>query len=123
MKPLDSPSIAHLSWRRLEVEGHEAFKDAKLYPGGCREWNWNETGTRHVPGIQVSDVHELLEHGAKVVVLSKGMHGRLQIRKETLEMLNERGIRTHVLKTREAARLYNRLRKKEPVGGLFHSTC
>ena len=47
-----SPRISHLSWGRLEVEDHGAFKDAKLYPGGARAWDWREIATRHVPGIQ-----------------------------------------------------------------------
>jgi NAD(P)-dependent dehydrogenase (short-subunit alcohol dehydrogenase family) len=42
-------------------------------PGGGREWNWLETGTHHNPGIQIAEVEELLEHGAGVVVLSRGM--------------------------------------------------
>ena len=67
-----SPLITHFSWGRLEVEGDRRFKDAKLFPGGSREWDWSETGTDHVSGIQPGDVKELLEHGAKVVVLSKG---------------------------------------------------
>ncbi|MFQ5890688.1 MAG: hypothetical protein ACE5JR_11630 [Gemmatimonadota bacterium] len=28
-----SPRIAGLSWGRVDVEGHGAFKDAKLFPG------------------------------------------------------------------------------------------
>ncbi|MGH9762729.1 MAG: hypothetical protein ACREDR_38155 [Blastocatellia bacterium] len=47
-----SPRINHISWGRMEVEGIGSGKDFKLYPGGGREWNWNETGTQHVPGIQ-----------------------------------------------------------------------
>jgi hypothetical protein len=67
-----SPRITHLSWGRLEIDGYaKPFKDAKLFPGGARAWDWNETGTRHVPGIQPADVEELLTHGARVVVLSK----------------------------------------------------
>ncbi len=45
-----SPHITHMSWGRLEVAG-KLFKDAKLYPGGSREWDWRETGTHHVPSI------------------------------------------------------------------------
>jgi hypothetical protein len=57
-----SPQITHVSWGRLEVEGKAGpYKDAKLFPGGSREWNWRETGTEHVPGIQPADVQELLE--------------------------------------------------------------
>ena len=67
---LQAPRIARLSWGRMDVEGHGSFKDVKLYPGGCREWDWRETDTGHVPGIQPADVEELLQHGAAVVVLS-----------------------------------------------------
>jgi hypothetical protein len=118
-----SPRIRHLSWGRLEVEGRGAFKDAKLYPGGAREWDWRETGTRHVPGIQPADVQELLEHGAEVVVLSKGVLERLQVCPETLVLLERKGIPAHVLPTGDAVRLYNDLAAGQKVGGLFHSTC
>ena len=118
-----SPRIRHPSWGRVEVEGRGAFKDAKLYPGGAREWDWRETGTRHVPGIQAADLRELLEHGVEVVVLSKGMLERLQVCPETLELLKRKGIPAHVLPTEDAVRLYNELAAEQKVGGLFHSTC
>ena len=57
----NSPRISLLSWGRIEVEGHPPFKDAKIFPGGAREWDWRETGTRHVPGIQPADIQELIE--------------------------------------------------------------
>jgi hypothetical protein len=118
-----SPRITHLSWGRVEVEGGRSYKDAKLFPGGSRAWDWRETGTQHVPGIQPADVDELLEHGATVIVLSQGMDERLQVDPATLQMLRARRIPTHVLPTEDAARLYNELRETERVGGLFHSTC
>jgi hypothetical protein len=118
-----SPRILQLSWGRLEVQGQGAFKDAKLYPGGAREWDWRETGTRHVPGIQPADVAELLEHGAEVVVLSRGVLERLQVCPETLALLKQKGIPAHVLPTEDAVRLYNELAAKQKVGGLFHSSC
>ena len=98
-------------------------KDFKLYPGGGRPWDWGETGTRHVPGIQAADVSELLERGSRVVVLSRGMERALQVSSEALRFLAERGVIVHVEETRAAAELYNRLADREPVGGLFHSTC
>ncbi len=119
-----SPRIKHLSWGRIEVEGKDKpYRDAKLFPGGSREWDWRETGTQHVPGIQPADVLELLEHGATEVILSKGMYQQLHVCPETLQMLKERGIITHILQTKEAVRLYNELREKKSVGGLFHTTC
>lgn len=112
------------SWGRIEVEGAAApYKDAKLFPGGSRQWDWSETGTDHSNGIQPADVEELLEHGATVVVLSRGMYERLGVPGETLELLADRGIAAHVLQTEKAVELYNELAARERVGGLFHTTC
>jgi hypothetical protein len=118
-----SPRITGLAWGRMDVEGVGSGKDFKLYPGGGRAWDWSETGTHHVPGIQPADVSELLERGSRVVVLTRGMQRALQVCPETLRLLDERGVRVHVEETRAAAELYNRLAESEPVGGLFHSTC
>jgi hypothetical protein len=118
-----SPHIVHLSWGRLDVEGYPPFKDAKVYPGGAREWDWSETGTRHSPGIQPNDVDVLIDHGAEVIILSKGILNRLQVCPETLNLLADRHIEFEVLQTEAAVRRFNELREKLLVGGLFHSTC
>jgi hypothetical protein len=119
---MHSPRITHLCWGRLEIEDG-SLKDAKPFPGGSREWDWKETGTAHVPGIQPADVQALLEHGATVVVLSKGFHDRLQICQQTLQMLEDRNIPAHVEQSEQAVRLYNELRETQRVGALIHSTC
>ena len=118
-----SPRISHISWGRMEVEGVGVGKDFKLYPGGGREWDWRETGTQHDPGIQPEDVEELLQRGATVVVLSRGMKLALQTSPETIRMLERRGIAVHVEETKKAVDLYNKLAETQAVGGLFHSTC
>ena len=122
-KHKESPRITHISWGRINVEGLGTGRDFKLFPGGGRKWDWKETGTHHVPGIQPSDVQELLDCGSRVVILSRGMQLRLKTRAETLQMLRDRGITYHVEETKAAVDLYNRLCQTEAVGGLFHSTC
>ena len=119
-----SPLITSLEWGRVEVEGGLGpFKDVKLYPGGAREWDWRETGTRHLPGIQPADVEELLERGVSAVVLSRGMWKRLGVSPATLQVLEARGIRVEALQTKRAVERYNELAGKESVGALIHSTC
>ena len=119
-----SPRITHLAWGEMEVEGLEPARDMKLWPGGGRAWDWGETGTHHVPGIQVADVEELLENGARTVVLTRGMELVLQTCPETLEYLRARGVQVHVAETNEVARIYSQLVEQgDAVGGLFHSTC
>lgn len=119
-----SPKIENISWGHMTIETIGSGKDFKLWPGGGRQWDWNETNTHHVPGIQPADVDELILKGAKTIVLSRGMLLMLQTCPETLELLKSEGIAVHVLETKEAAEIYNRLvAKGELVGGLFHSTC
>ena len=118
-----SPKITKLSWGKIEIDGNQIFKDVKLYPGGCRNWNWRETGTEHSPGIQYSDVQELLDNGAETVILSRGVLGRLKVSKELIDKLVSDGITVHILKTNKAIKLYNELLRTEKVGALIHTTC
>lgn len=107
----------------MAIDGVGSGRDFKLYPGGGREWDW-KTNTHHVPGIQPADVEELLAHGSKVIVLSRGMHLALQTDPKTLDLLQRRGVPSHIEETNAAVTLYNRLAEAgEQVGGLFHSTC
>jgi hypothetical protein len=119
-----SPKISRIAWGEMDIEGLGSGKDWKLWPGGGRTWDWNETGTRHDPGIQPADVEELLERGSEVVVLGGGQELRLHTMPATLALLRERGVTVHVEETKAAVKLYNDLASQgESVGGLFHSTC
>lgn len=118
-----SPRILEISWGRMKVDGLGTGKDFKLYPGGGREWDWAETGTRHAPGIQPADVEELLAHGATTVVLSQGMDKRLQVDPATYEYLERHSIKVYTAETGEAVKVYNELAEGVLVAGLFHSTC
>ena len=121
---LRSPRIEHISWGHMIIEGIGPGKDFKLWPGGARAWDWTETNTHHVPGIQPDDVQELLVHGSRIIILSRGMLLQLQTCNETLQFLDSEGIEVHVKETKQAAQLYNDLAADgKAVGGLFHSTC
>jgi hypothetical protein len=119
--------ITELSWGNMEVSiagEKQNFKDCKIWPGGARAWNWQETGTEHSPGIQPADLEELLELDLDAIVLARGVFGRLGVCAETERLLRERGIPYHIENTKQAVSLFNDLAKKgKRVGGLFHSTC
>lgn len=118
-----SPRIEAVSWGNMKVTGLEPGKDFKLWPGGGRPWDWTETGTHHHPGIQPADVEELLDHGARIIVLSRGMLKMLQTMPATRATLERAGVDVYVEETNKAVEHYNRLAGTRPVGGLFHSTC
>jgi len=119
-----SPPVVRHGWGRVEVEGVGELRDAKLWPGGGRAWDWDETGTHHRPGIQPSDVAELLEHAPDVVVLSRGRQRRLQTCAETLALLETRHVEVVREETGAAIDEYNRLATAgRRVAALFHTTC
>ncbi len=119
-----SPQIKHVSWGHMEIDGVGSGKDFKLWPGGGRAWDWRETDTHHVPGIQPADVQELLDNGSRTIVLSRGMLLMLRTCQETFDLLKEKNIDVHVAETKAAVERYNNLAAHgEAVGGLFHSTC
>ena len=119
--------ITDLSWGNMEVSiagEKQNFKDCKVWPSGAREWRWGETGTHHSPGIQPTDIEEILSQNVDVIVLGRGQLGRLCISTETEDLLRKRGISYHVEKTRKAVALFNELvQRGKRVGGVFHSTC
>jgi len=120
----ESPRVLGHGWGHIEVERAGTLRDAKLWPGGGRAWDWNETGTRHRPGIQPADVSELLGEHADVVVLSRGRQLRLETCDDTIELLEARGVRVVRDETGAAIAEYNRLVDAgERVAALFHTTC
>lgn len=119
-----SPEVGANGWGHLEVEGLGRLRDAKLWPGGGRAWDWNETGTRHHPGIQPADVEELLQHDPEVVVLSRGRQLRLETCPETISELEARQVRVLQDETGSAIEEYNRLAAGgRRVAALLHTTC
>lgn len=122
--PHPGPRVPKFAWGVIELDTGETFKDAKLWPGGAREWNWRETGTRHVPGIQMADVEELLDRGCDVLILSRGQQLVLQTAPEVLETLRAAGVEVLQLESREAVEQYNAMvAAGRRVGALIHSTC
>jgi hypothetical protein len=119
-----SPKVSDHSCGQIEIEGLGSFRDVKLWPGGGREWDWEETGTRHNPGIQPADVEELLGTNPEVVVLSKGRERRLKTCQETIRLLQENEVTVVREETSVAIAEYNRLaQSSRRVAALIHITC
>ena len=123
MPDTDSPIIEELEWGTVHTAIGE-FRDAKLWPGGGRAWDWNETGTDHSPGVQADDVDELLAHDVDIVVIGSGRQERLGVTPEALDRITEHGAEAEVLESSQAVRRYNELAEDGvAVGALIHSTC
>lgn len=119
-----SPKILSMGWGKMEIEDLGKGRDFKLWPGGGRLWDWEEYGTGHSRGIQVDDVKELISHGAKVVILTRGVLSRLKVPHKTKSYIEEHDVEVIVTSTKQGVKIYNDYASKNvPVAGLFHSTC
>jgi hypothetical protein len=119
-----SPRVEQDGWGFVDVAGVGRLRDAKLWPGGGRAWDWNETGTHHRPGIQPADVAELLDHVPDVVVLSRGRELRLEATAEVIALLGSQGVDVVHDETGAAIAAYNRLAGQgRRVAALLHTTC
>ncbi len=119
-----SPKVRDDGWGFVEAEGLGRLRDAKLWPGGGRAWDWNETGTHHQPGIQPADVMELLDHRPDAVILSRGRQLRLETSPGTMALLESRRLEVIQLETGAAIAEYNRLAGEgRAVAALLHTTC
>ncbi|MDQ3947376.1 MAG: Mth938-like domain-containing protein [Actinomycetota bacterium] len=119
-----SPKVQKDGWGFVEVEGLGSLRDAKLWPGGGRAWDWNETGTQHQPGIQPADLMELLDHGPDIVILSQGRQLRLETSPEAIALLQSGHLEVVQTETGNAIGEYNRLAAEgRRVAALLHTTC
>jgi hypothetical protein len=114
-----APKIKTVGPGWLEIPDVGAGPDFKLYPGGGKFWDWSETRTKPETGILVSDVEELVAHGATTVILSLGRENELHVDPATLRYLAERDITVIVASTWKAARLYCELVDSRPIGALL----
>ncbi len=120
------PYIKSICWGKIEItdKGKDTiYKDAKVWPSQAKAWDWKETGTLHVPGIQIADIKEFI-NDVDEVILTRGMDLVLQVPQETIKFVTDKGKKCHVGQTEEMVQLYNKLvRQGKKVGGVFHSTC
>ncbi|KAL6053845.1 hypothetical protein QOT17_017770 [Balamuthia mandrillaris] len=120
-KPNKSPKIKHIEQGKIVV-GNRTFKDAIITPHGVEEWDWNDEGTQHIPGIKQTELRRFLDEVDEVVI-AYGTQSRLMCPEHVTEVLESNGIKVHVLQPMSAAETYNRLRQQGiRVGALFHTT-
>ncbi len=126
-----APIITKAIWGQIDTQyktGQKSLtkfstRDLKIWPTGTRAWDWNETGTRHNPGIQPTDMQEFI-NDVDIVILTRGVQSILQVPQATIDYAIAQGKTVLVGETPVMIDVYNSLvQQGKRVGGLFHSTC
>ena len=121
-----------IEWGKITTSDGMCFKDCIAKGYVCTEWNWKVTGTKHNPGIQISDLnyskYVAIDANTKYLILSRGYDLVLQVNQIVIDYARSKNITVYVLESGEAIKKYNELLKENIyneniVVGLFHSTC
>lgn len=115
------PIINSYKWGLIEVDG-VCYSDVKIYPTGAENWDWLKTDTRHDPGIRTQDVQDLLDQQCSFIILSRGLHRRLDVDFETYKLLLKCDVDFLVTDTSGAIDRYRKaVQEGYLVGALIHT--
>lgn len=114
----------NITWGEITYKGKK-FRDCIVCGNNVEQWDWVKTGTHHNPGIMVDLVESLVENTTRIAILSRGVHGVLQIHEDVIRFLNTKNIKIYTGLTPDVIDIFNSLNDKDKCDtiGLFHSTC
>jgi hypothetical protein len=67
-----SPKVLRHGWGELEIDGIGTRRDAKLWPGGGREWDWGARGIDVIleeTSLAIRMYNDLVAQGTRVATL------------------------------------------------------
>ena len=114
-----APRIEHYTFGRVTIDGKIYTADLIVLPGRVVPDWWRGNGHR----LEPADLEEVLAAGPECLVIGTGASGLMEVPRETLELLEGRGIRAVVEPTADAVAAYNRLCGDGRTAACLHLTC
>ena len=114
-----SPEIQAYRFGRIEIDEAVYNRDVVIFPDSVRS-NWRR---RDGHNLELGDLDEVLKAEPEVIILGRGMLGRLKIPEDVRSSINARGIELLMQRTERACRTYNELRGRQRVIAALHLSC
>jgi hypothetical protein len=114
-----APAIESYAFGRIVINGRRYLRDLIIYPDRVAEGWRREKGHTLSP----ADLAGVLEAPPEVLVIGRGLFGRVNVPAETREVLRAAGIEVIAEPTNRACRTYNRLRETRRVAAALHLSC
>ena len=116
-----------VEWGKItDNKNSKIYKDAICISGKkIIEWDWTKHDIHHDPGYTIQLIQEYIKkYNPKIIILSKGFHNKLLVKKYIMEYIIKIGLDYFVLNTEDAVKIYNYIVSKGDNVVLFcHSTC
>jgi hypothetical protein len=105
---------------KIVIDGQEYNRDLLILSEGVKDGWWRAEGH----SLSMADLEEVLADAPRILIVGTGFFGLIQVSTNVREALAAHGIETHILPTRHAWSLYNRLAASErQVAAAFHLAC
>lgn len=105
----------------MTIEGRRFGSDLMIFPNGDIRADWRRAAGHR---LCMADIEELVAAQPQILVVGNGIFGRMKPEQDLEQLLNQRGIRMLMARTKAAAQLYNETRRTQPmVAACFHLTC
>jgi hypothetical protein len=116
---MSTPLIDSYGFGRIVVDGRGYQRDLIIFPDRVAEaWQRKEGHS-----LSPADVAEVLESRPDVLVVGRGMFGRMNVPADTLTVLRDAGIEVVAEPSGRACETYNRLREARRVVAALHLSC
>jgi hypothetical protein len=116
---MSKPHIGSFRFGRIVVDGAAYDKDLIILPDNVLPNWWRDEG--HT--LSMNDLQPVLDAGPEVLVIGKGVFGRLEVPGATRRALEAAGLELVVLRTGEACQRYNELSDRRSVSAALHLSC
>lgn len=106
---------------RIVIDGDTYTSDVVIYPDGRIEDNW---WRKNGHTLRKQDIENLLSAEPDIIVVGKGVFGRMKPEKGFETELEKKGIKVESASNKKAAQIYNELASQNrKIGACFHLTC
>jgi hypothetical protein len=111
--------ITDYAFGSITVDGETYTKDVIIFPNHVFSPWWRKEG--HL--LQIPDLADIMGVKLPVLIVGTGYYGAMRVPEEILDYLRSNNIKTHVEKTTEAVKLYNKISAKSTAIAALHLTC
>jgi len=111
--------IQDYSFGKIVIDEKTYTSDVIVFPERVDASWWRKEG--HL--LQPEDIIEVLDVRPAVLIIGTGYSGCMRVTRQTLDLLESKGIEVHVALTQDAISLYRKLQKERNVIAALHLTC
>ncbi len=112
------PAITHYSFGKMVIDGRKYTNELQIFPDGrVKDWS---PGDPHY--ILPADIEEIVNSNIQVLIIGNGANGEAAVPDKTINFIEKKNIKVHVLNSHKATELFNNSPKKN-LAALFHLNC